>query len=84
MESKKRRNARLVVRESEEDYDWKQAAYVTPKKMEHRLISIRLPVTMINQLRYVALAKGDIGYQQVIKTFIADGLQKWRQSRMAA
>ena len=47
---------------------------VEPKQMTHKLISIRLPITMIQDLRVIAEKGGDIGYQQIIKTYIAEGL----------
>ena len=56
------------------DFDDSQEVYVEPKQMTHKLISIRLPVTMIKDLRVIAEKRGDIGYQQVIKTYIAQGL----------
>lgn len=58
------------------DFDESKAIRVVPKKIENKLISIRLPMTMIQGLRHVAVKKGDIGYQQVIKIFIADGLTR--------
>jgi len=41
---------------------------------ENILISIRIPENMIHDLRKVAHSKGDLGYQQLIKTYIAKGL----------
>ena len=56
------------------DFDYSQEVYVEPKVMENKLISIRLPGIMLKDLRVVAERRGDIGYQQVIKTYIAEGL----------
>ncbi len=56
------------------DFDDSNEVSVEPKKMTHKLISIRLPVTMIKDLRIIAEKRGDIGYQQIIKTYIAEGL----------
>jgi len=56
------------------DFDESQAIHVPAKKRENKLISIRLPVTMIKELRDLAIKKGDIGYQQLIKIFISEGL----------
>jgi hypothetical protein len=56
------------------DFDDSKEIYVEPKQMTHKLISIRLPLTMIKDLRIIAEKRGDIGYQQVIKTYIAEGL----------
>lgn len=41
---------------------------------DSKLISIRMPAKMIKQLRGVAGQKGDMGYQQLIKSYIAQGL----------
>jgi predicted DNA binding CopG/RHH family protein len=38
--------------------------------------SIRLPVSMVNKLRKVASRKGEIGYQTLIKIWIAERLEK--------
>lgn len=38
--------------------------------------SIRLPVSMVNKLRKVAFRKGEIGYQTLIKIWIAERLEK--------
>jgi UDP-glucuronate decarboxylase len=43
-------------------------------KDENKLISIRIPEGVIEKLRGVAGKKGDIGYQQLIKTYITEGL----------
>ena len=56
------------------DFDDSNEVYVEPKQATHKLISIRLPVTMIKDLRVIAQKRGDIGYQQIIKTYIAEGL----------
>ena len=38
--------------------------------------SIRLPVSMVNKLRKIAAKKGDIGYQTLIKIWIAERLEE--------
>ena len=58
------------------DFDESKALHVPAKKSEHKLISIRIPMTMMNELRDLAIKRGDVGYQQLIKIFIADGLLK--------
>lgn len=58
------------------EFDQSQALHVPAKKSENILISIRLPKTMIKGLRDIAVERGDIGYQQLIKIFIADGLAR--------
>lgn len=58
------------------DFDDTQEVFVDSKRQESKLISIRLPVSMIKNLRIVAQVKGDIGYQQILKTYIAEGLMR--------
>ncbi len=41
---------------------------------QNKLISIRIPENMIESLRKVANEKGDLGYQQLIKSYISKGL----------
>ncbi len=48
-----------------------------------KLISIRIPENMIDDLRQVANEKGGGGYQQLIKSYIADGLQDEPQALAA-
>lgn len=63
-------------KESIKDFDDSQEVYVEPDRLESKLISIRLPTAMIKNLRVIAREKGDIGYQQIIKSYIAEGLQR--------
>ena len=63
-------------REALKDFDKSEALRVPVKKRESKLISIRLPMSMIGDLRDAAVKKGDIGYQQLIKILIADGLAR--------
>ena len=71
---------RELERETKEEllaeFDESQALHVPAKKTENKLISIRLPSVMIQGLRNIAIERGDIGYQQLIKIFIADGLSR--------
>jgi nucleoside-diphosphate-sugar epimerase len=46
------------------------------EKDENKLISIRIPEGVIDQLRNVAGEKGNLGYQQLIKSYISEGLTK--------
>ena len=62
------------------DFDGSREVYVEPKQLKSKLISIRLPKEMISALRKIAEARGDIGYQQVIKTYIAEGLIRDNQT----
>jgi len=57
---------------------------VEPKPLKSKLISIRLPMVMIRNLRIIARARGDIGYQQIIKTYIAEGLERDHQKQAHA
>lgn len=61
------------------DFDDSAKIFIPAKKRESKLISLRLPMTMIKELRQVAIQKGDIGYQQVLKSYIADGLSREKQ-----
>lgn len=61
-------------REAFHDFDESEALHVPAKKRESKLISIRLPSVMIKELRDLAVRKGDVGYQQLIKIFIAEGI----------
>ena len=61
------------------DFDDYQGIDVEPKQLRNKLISIRLPIVMIRNLRVIARARGDIGYQQIIKTYIAEGLEREHQ-----
>ncbi len=63
-------------------FDESQALHVPAKKLQSRLISIRLPTGMLDGLRDVAVKKGNIGYQQIIKIFIADGLAREARNDM--
>jgi len=57
------------------DFDGDKEFVVFAKQRENKLISIRLPTWMLNQLREVANARGVMGYQQLIKEFISEGLK---------
>ena len=58
------------------DFDESQALHVPGRKRESKLISIRLPMDMIRQLRDIAMRKGSIGYQQLIRLFLSEALSK--------
>jgi predicted DNA binding CopG/RHH family protein len=59
-----------------DDFEEKPSFRVTPKKRASKLISIRIPVELMSRLRFVALSSGDIGYQRLIKRYIAEGLKR--------
>jgi len=58
------------------DFDESQAFHVPAKQWDTQLISIRLPKWMILRLRENAMRKGSIGYQQLIKLYLAEALSK--------
>ncbi len=66
------------------DFDESQLLHVRGHKLENKMIAIRLPSRMIEQLRNVAIQKGNIGYQQVIKTYVAEGLLQDRYAMTMA
>lgn len=49
-------------------------AKIAGEETDSKLISIRMPAGMIQKLRGVAGKKGDMGYQQLIKSYIKQGL----------
>lgn len=60
------------------EWDEDKAEKVTP---EQRVISgvstsIRLPKNMVTQLKKIARRKGDIGYQTLLKIWIAERLEE--------
>jgi predicted DNA binding CopG/RHH family protein len=61
-----------------EDFDASQELVVQPKKSENKLISIRLPMETIVRLRAIAGKRG-MGYQQLIKQYLADALTREQQ-----
>ncbi len=66
------------------DFDESQALHVPAKQWDTKLISIRLPKWMILRLRELALQKGDMGYQRLIKFYLADVLSRptqWEEMR---
>lgn len=58
------------------EWDESKSVEVTPEKVAGVSTSIRLPKEMIVQLRKVARKKGDIGYQTLLKIWIAERLEK--------
>lgn len=59
------------------DWDESKSVEVRPeKKMSGISTSIRLPREMIEKLKKVARKKGDIGYQTLLKIWIAERLEK--------
>lgn len=59
------------------EWDDSKSVTVTPeKKMSGVSTSIRLPKEMVSKLRRIAKKKGDIGYQTLLKIWIAERLEK--------
>ncbi len=60
------------------DWDESNSVKVTPEKRIRSGIStsIRLPKAMVSKLRKIARRKGDIGYQTLLKIWIAERLEK--------
>ena len=59
------------------EWDESKSVEVTPEKRTNSDIStsIRLPSAMIRKLKKVASKKGEIGYQTLIKIWIAERLE---------
>lgn len=58
------------------EWDESKSVEVTPDKVAGVSTSIRLPREMIIQLRKIARKKGAIGYQTLLKIWIAERLEK--------
>lgn len=70
-------------REDSADYlDWENARRVPLQKLEPtlRTISIRLPESMLAELRILANKRG-IGYQALLKVFLAERIQAERSQK---
>lgn len=74
--TKKRKNAPYKYNPG----DWDETKAVTvepePRQVGGISTSIRLPFSMVTKLRKVAQRKGDIGYQTLIKIWIAERLEE--------
>jgi predicted DNA binding CopG/RHH family protein len=58
-----------------EDWDESKSVAVIPEKVKKGIsTSIRLPKEMVNKLKRIAKKKGDIGYQTLLKIWIAERL----------
>ncbi len=60
------------------EWDEEKSVKVIPEKKSFTGIStsIRLPKAMVAKLRKIAKRKGDIGYQTLLKIWIAERLEK--------
>jgi hypothetical protein len=70
-------------RASNEKYDpseWDDSASVSVVPEQRKVLgistSIRLPPAMLSKLKRVAARKGDVGYQTLLKIWIAERLEK--------
>jgi predicted DNA binding CopG/RHH family protein len=63
-------------RNIQQDFEESEAIHVSAKRKDSKLISIRLPMDMLRKLRQRAQKRGDIGYQQLIKLYLAQCLDK--------
>lgn len=66
------------VKYNPQEWDESSVTEVVPEpRMKTGLsTSIRLPASMVNKLRKIAAKKGDIGYQTLIKIWIAERLEE--------
>ncbi len=60
----------------DEKVAWVSADQLRRKGITKKLISIRLPVEMIQKLKELAVQKGDTGYQQLIKWYLDEAIHK--------
>ncbi|MFO8058834.1 MAG: BrnA antitoxin family protein [bacterium] len=67
--------------DSTEYVDWEKAERAVPSKLKPALktISIRLPLSMIEELKLLANKK-DVPYQSLLKIFLAERIREERQS----
>lgn len=67
-----------IYKYNSKDWDDSKSVKVTPEKKASSDVStsIRLPKSMVNKLRRVAKKKGDIGYQTLLKIWIAERLEQ--------
>ena len=65
--------------DSTEYVDWSQAKRIRPVNLKPtlRTISIRLPVSMVEDLKILAHQR-DVPYQSLVKVFLAERLQQER------
>lgn len=71
-------------RDAIKDFDQSQEILVAPKKKVSKLISIRIPVSMMKDLKAAALKTGVVGYQKIIKDYIAKGLLNEKRGKSQA
>jgi hypothetical protein len=78
MGSVKRKTAKKTEEYNPDDWDESKSVEVAPEpKLKSGIsTSIRLPKEMVARLRKIARKKGDIGYQTLIKIWIAERLEE--------
>jgi predicted DNA binding CopG/RHH family protein len=59
------------------EFDASKEFVVEPRLSSTKLVSIRLSRTMITTLKEVAAETGCLGYQTLLKSYIADGLRRY-------
>lgn len=74
----KKKVSERKVRYQAREWDDSKAVQVTPEpRMKSGVsTSIRLPKEMVAKLRRIARKKGDIGYQTLLKIWIAERLEQ--------
>ncbi len=73
----KKRTKAKTYNYSPKDWDESKAVEVIPEKQTSGIsTSIRLPREMVAKLRRVAHRKGGVGYQTLLKIWIAERLEK--------
>ena len=67
-----------TYKHNSKDWDFSKSVAVVPEKKSTSDVStsIRLPKAMVNKLRRIAKRKGDIGYQTLLKIWIAERLEQ--------
>lgn len=61
------------------NFDESQEIYVPAQRGDTKPVSIRFPNEMIRQLREIAQRRGNMGYQQLVKIYVAEGISKTRR-----
>jgi hypothetical protein len=74
---KVKRAANATYKYKSSEWDESKSVEVTPEKKSAGIsTSIRLPKEMVTKLKKVAKRKGDVGYQTLLKIWIAERLEK--------
>ena len=74
----KNKKKKREIKYNPTEWDEGKSEVVEPERRQGSDVStsIRLPKTMVSKLRRVAQRKGDIGYQTLIKIWIAERLEE--------